>query len=169
MLLRGVNVGGNNRLPMAELRADLARRGYDRVETYIASGNVALDAAPGSGIALAEDLAAAVIERFGLRIAVVVRTGEELRATIAGTPFAGHLEEPGTVHVGFAQGAIATSAIAPRAGSIDEIVVRGRELHLYCPDGLGRSRLPDLDRAAGTPITVRNWNTVVRLLAMTQA
>jgi len=139
------------------------------VETYIQSGNAALDAEPATADVLAGDIAAAIQERFGLAIAVVVRTHAELQATIEATPFAAHLGEPGTIHIGFAQAAIRSDGIVPRAGSVDQLVVRGREIHLYCPNGLGGSHLPNLDRGAGTPVTVRNWNTVLRLHAMTEA
>ena len=61
------------------------------------------------------------------------------------------------------------AASTPVAGSIDEIVVAGRELYLFCPNGQGRAKLPNFDRQLGQPVTVRNWNTVARLLSMTAA
>ncbi len=167
VLLRGINVGGHNRVPMSELRAILEARGYGRIETWIASGNVALDADTTDADGLVADVAAAILERFALSIAVVARTHDELRDAIERMPFADHLDEPDKVLLGFAQATIPAGRLRARDGSVDRLEVIGRHVYMFCPNGLGQSKLPDLDRGAGMPVTVRNWRTAQRLLAMT--
>ena len=165
MLLRGVNVGGKGLLPMAALRERLGEAGFGNVATYIQSGNVALDAPAGVDTTLAGDIEALLAEHFGLSVAVIVRRHDELVAVVAGCPFANRLDQAAKVGVGFAN--VALPEITPRPGSVDELVVRGRHVYLFCPDGFGRSKLPNLDQAARAPITVRNWNTVLKLVSMT--
>jgi uncharacterized protein (DUF1697 family) len=172
VMLRGINVGGNRKLPMADLRVLLTELGYGRVETYIQSGNVALDALPlndtgGDATELAETLAGQISERFGFEVPVVVRTHAELEEAVAASPYAGRGGEAKQVHMAFAQREIPAERITPKPGSRDEFVVRGREIHIWTPDGLGVSKLPDFDRQGGVPVTARNWNTVLKLLEMT--
>ena len=166
-LLRGVNVGGRNKLMMSDLRELLEGLGYRRVVTFIQSGNVALDAVDVSGVELARDISVAIENRFGLRVPVVVRSHGELVAVVADNPMAEHVEQPDKLLVGFAGASIDPAALTPVAGSIDQIAVAGRELYLFCPNGQGRAKLPNFDRQLGQPVTMRNWNTVVRLLSMT--
>ena len=168
VLLRGINVGGNNKLPMAELRPMLEGRGYERVATYIQSGNVVLDAPVEGDAALAADITAAIAERFGLDIAVVVRTHAELVQIVDDNPFADHLDEKNKLMVGFAMQPLPAEQVTARPGSVDQFVIRRREVFLYCPDGIGRSKLPDFDRQTKVAVTVRNWNTVLKLVSMTE-
>jgi uncharacterized protein (DUF1697 family) len=167
VLLRGINVGGKARLPMAELRAALGELGYEDVQTYIQSGNIALDGPKTPDAKLAATVEAAIKARFGLGVPVVVRTHDELQAIVAANPFAEHLDEPAKVGVGFAPAKLSTT-VRPVQGSVDEFVIRGREVYVYCPHGFGRSKLPNFEARSGPPVTVRNWNTVLKLLSMTE-
>ncbi|MCC6438474.1 MAG: DUF1697 domain-containing protein [Acidimicrobiales bacterium] len=166
LLLRAVNLGGHGKVSMVELRAALTDAGYGGVATYIQSGNVALDADAGE-----EELTAAVeaviAERFGLAVPVVARRHAELAAIVAANPFPHRVDEPSRLGVGFARSAL-PSAFTAVTGSVDEVAVLGREVFIYCPNGFGRAKLPAFDRQAGVPVTVRNWNTVLKLLSMTQ-
>ncbi len=166
MLLRGVNVGGKALLPMAELRRRLAEAGYGNVRTYIQSGNVALDAPADRHVTLGEDVQALLAQHFGLSVPVMVRRHQNLADIVARNPFADRLDQPAKVGVGFANVTLPEHITVP-AGSVDQVVVRGRELYLFCPNGFGRAKLGDLDRVCATPVTVRNWNTVLKLLLMT--
>lgn len=151
---------------MPELRRLLGAAGYRNVVTYIQSGNVALDAAVASDMKLGEDVETLVAQHFGLSVPVIVRRHHELADVVAHNPFTDRLDQPAKIGVGFANTALPKQIALP-AGSVDQLVVRGREVYLFCPNGFGRARLPDLDRVAHTPVTVRNWNTVLKLRSMT--
>lgn len=167
LLLRAVNLGSHGKVPMAELRAALTEAGYRGVATYIQSGNVVLDADAGAG---EQELTAAVeaiiAERFGLAVPVVARRHAELAAAVAANPFPHRVGEPSRLGVGFAPSALPSAFTAPK-GSVDEVAVVGRDVFVYCPNGFGKAKLPAFDRQAGVPVTVRNWNTVLKLLSMT--
>ena len=168
-LLRGINVGGSGRLPMATLRSIAEELGMTDVRTYIQSGNLV------AGWDLAPDdagpaLQAAIAAEVGFAPAVLVRTAEELRATVDASPFDTDRIDPKELHVTFldteaqqALGDLDVEAFAPEC-----VVAVGRELHLHLPGGIGRSPLAAaLSRSGhGTEATTRNWRTVTKLAAM---
>lgn len=170
-LLRGVNVGGRRILPMAVVREALVDLGHVDVETYIQSGNVVFTAVSGTRVRQIErDLEDRLTAVAGFDVPVVVRTAAELRAVHTGNPFLAEGVDPGELHVAFLE-ARATgggSAIDPATIAPEALVVAGREVYLRYPNGLGRARLTAarLEKAVGTPATVRNWRTVESLLAM---
>ena len=167
LLLRGINVGGANRLAMADLRALLDDLGHPGARTLLQSGNVVVDAAdPPAAVArvLEEGLAA----RFALDVTVVGRTAAELAAVVEADPLAPVANDPKRRLVGFLTGdpdpaalaAVDADALAPEA-----FAVRGREIHAWCPGGIHRSPLLKAlsDRRLGVAVTWRNWSTVTRL------
>jgi uncharacterized protein (DUF1697 family) len=164
-LLRGINVGGRARVPMAALRDTCTGAGCDDVVTYIQSGNVVLRSRLGAE-RLRTVLETAIAERFGFRPAVMIRTGGELAAVVAGNPFAG--VDAAHVHVGFlpappdgaAEQCLAAIDCAPEA-----VAVAGRDLYLYLPNGMGRAELPVRVGRCLRPVelTVRNWRTITKL------
>ena len=170
-LLRGVNVGGHNRVPMAELRAALADDGIEDVATYIASGNVVLraDACPAGRIERV------IAERFDLDIAVVARSGRQLRDAIEANPFTElAAREPRSVHCFFTSTPVDDDVLADldhERFRPDRVAVGAGELFAAFPDGVARSKLTTavLDRIAGGPTTGRNWNTVRKLEQMVSA
>ncbi|WP_165067823.1 DUF1697 domain-containing protein [Marisediminicola senii] len=176
-LLRGVNVGGHNRLPMADLRALVSTLGYRDVATHIQSGNVAFGCSEPDETRIADALEHAILARTDFAIAVVVVTAHDLRTAHATTPFPTELDAR-RVHVVFyrdplddarTQDVIDTQERLRAAGSDDRAVVRGRFLYLHTPHGLGTSRLASelLRVRAGSPVgTARNWATVQRLVTM---
>jgi uncharacterized protein (DUF1697 family) len=170
-LLRAVNVGGKNRLPMAELRAALSSRGLECVSTVLQSGNVLCRSSDPEGV-VAERIGTAIAEEFGLSVGVVVRSTEELVAVTNSNPFfaAGREVDPTTLHVAFLAEPAAASAIATLdvdRSPPDAFVVAGREVYLSYPNGSGRSRLTlaYIERCLGVEGTARNWRTVQRLAA----
>ena len=167
-LLRGVNVGGKGSLAMADLRAIATELGYDAVATYIQSGNLVL-ATGGSGAKVSKELAAAIAASSSVQPAVVVRTRSQLAKVVAGNPFLERGEDPDKVHVVFMDGS-AKAALAkvdlPKYEP-DEAIPVGSELHLFLPNGVGRSKLAaDLGRQKGAVGTQRSWRTVTKLLEM---
>jgi len=172
-LLRGINVGGHNKLPMAELRELLGELGLSEVQTYIASGNIVFGAARSANRGkLSKKISTAITDRFDLGVPVVMRTPEELAAAVAGNPFS--TDDHKMLHLAFLserpKDAAAATLEADRFAP-DQFELRGAEIYLYYPNGAGRSKM-SIDyferRLAVTP-TARNWRTVLKLVAMSEA
>ena len=169
-LLRAVNVGGR-KLPMAELRALCAELGWEDVETYIQSGNLAFTAA-GSAVALEARLEDAIATRFGFHSDAIVRTAAQWRRLVDSNPFPEESErEPNRVLAGLAKSGLAAgaaAAIANSAAAGERVEEAGGALWFHYPQGVGTSKLTPklIDRAAGSPVTARNWRTVTTLMEM---
>ncbi len=172
-LLRGVNVGGHAKLPMADLKRALEAAGCRGVVTYLQSGNAVFEhAAFGLDGPDAAALGRAIEEVTGMAVPVLIRSGAQLRAVIEGNPF--DEPDPTKLHVGFlagppAPGAAAAFAAAPPPGSGEAFALEGDHLYLHLPDGAGRSRLLGRLGVWGTPVTVRNWRTLTRLAQLATA
>lgn len=171
-LLRAVNVGGKNRLPMAELRFALSERGFEHVSTVLASGNVLFRSAKPEQ-ADAAKVGDAIEDAFGLRVGVVVRSAAEFAAVLGRNPFfaTGQGLDAALLHVVFLSerpSVAAVTTLDPNRSPPDTFVVDGREVYLSYPNGSARSRLTldYLERGLGTPGTARNWRTVERLAAL---
>ncbi len=168
-LLRGVNVGGHNKVPMAELRAGLTESGFGDVASYIASGNLVFRADDGPADDIAATIHDVIADRFGLDIAVVVRTADQLATVVAANPFAELAEaEPKAVQCFFTSspvGADALDDVDQERFAPDRATAAAGELFAAYPEGMARSKLTTavLDRVAGGPTTGRNWNTVRKL------
>ena len=173
-MLRGVNMGPHHRMKMADLKAAYEAVGCTDVETFIQSGNVAFRTKERSAEKMVARIEKAIEERFGFAAPVVVRTAAELRSVVERNPFAGRKGiEPAKLAVHFLAGEPGTAvreklaAIPPAA---EEMVLDGRELYIYFPNGMARPelKLAQVDRALGGRMTARNWNTVEKLLEMAE-
>jgi uncharacterized protein (DUF1697 family) len=168
-LLRGVNVGGKTTLPMAELRKIVEECGYADVRTYIQSGNVVLRAVGESPSDVSDRLRTALADTTGREIDVTVRTREQLTAAVDTNPYLDRTEEPTHLHVVFAEASLEGSldGLDLDGYAPEEATASGRELYLFLPNGMGRSKLAgDLARLDGARGTARNWRTVTKLLAI---
>jgi uncharacterized protein (DUF1697 family) len=166
-LLRGANVGGRNKVPMASLRASVEALGFDDVTTHLQSGNVVFRAASRPESRLVTALETAIRRTFGLDLSVLVRTREQLARVQAANPFLARRRDPATLHVTFLAGrpsAAATRAL-PTSSGPDALAVHGREVYLWCPNGYGRTKLTNtwIEQRLSTRATTRNWRTVVAL------
>jgi uncharacterized protein (DUF1697 family) len=170
-LLRGVNVTGHNQISMETLRELCVSIKVRSPQTYIQSGNVVFASPETDHAKLAARLGSAIEKRCGFRPSVMLRTAAEMRDVEARNPFAGRANiEPARLAVFFLSeplaDEIARKVRAINVGS-EEIHAAGRELYIYFPDGMGKSKLqPVLQRTLKLPATARNWNTVNKLLAM---
>ncbi|ATL31350.1 DUF1697 domain-containing protein [Streptomyces formicae] len=173
-LLRGINVGGHKKVPMARLRALLEGLGYDGVRTHLQSGNAVFAADGGNEGTHAAAIEQAIEKEFGFAVDVLVRDAAYLKAVADACPFPAADLEPKQLHVTYFSAPVdaARFAAVDRAAFLPEDFQLGdRVLYLYAPDGLGRSKLgaklstPALNR--GMIATSRNWNTVTRLVEMT--
>lgn len=167
-LLRGINVGGNNRLSMTALGAAFADAGCTDVSTYIQSGNVVFTAAPRSIKQLPRLVPELIAKRHGITTPVVLRTAAELAAAIDNNPFLQAGADPATLHIGFLSDIPTPERIAaldPHRSPGDTFHLRGRDLYLHLPNGVARSKLTNayLDATLGTTSTLRNWRTVLKL------
>jgi uncharacterized protein (DUF1697 family) len=168
VLLRGINVGGKAKVPMAALRDVCAAAGCEDVVTYIQSGNVVLNSTLEAD-KLQATLEAAIAEEFGFSPAVMIRTAKEMAAAVAKNPYAGADEK--TIHVGFLHAppdAATKKSLAGIDCAPEELKVVGRDVYLHLPDGMGRADLPVKMERCLRPalVTVRNWRTVTKLVEL---
>ena len=163
-------MGGKNLLPMQELARMFAAAECTDVRTFIQSGNVIFEA-PAGAAGIAEAIQAAIKERFGYRIPVVLRTLPQLRKTIHDNPFLATGVDQRALHVYFLADRPSAGAVAGlNAGrsAPDAFEVRGQEIYLHLPNGMARSKLTNayFDSKLSTVCTPRNWATVLKLAAM---
>ncbi|MGI8576688.1 MAG: DUF1697 domain-containing protein [Nocardioidaceae bacterium] len=167
VLLRGINVGGHGKVAMPALRDVCVDIGCADVTTYIQSGNVVLSSQQ-SAARLETTLAKAIADRLGVSPDVMVRSGQELAAVIENNPYPQAAE--GTLHVGFLANPSdndTRNAVADVECEPEQFTIRDREIYFYLPNGMGRSKLaPLLVRKVKSPVTARNWRTVLKLHAM---
>jgi uncharacterized protein (DUF1697 family) len=182
-LLRGINLGSNKRIAMADLREAVASLGHGDVATYIQSGNVLFSSPETDTAALAAGLERVIAERLGIQAGVVVLTRDELAKVIADNPYRSE-PNPKYVHVIFlptdpepdhAARLAEFERQAAAKGSRDTVHLAGRAVFLHTPDGFGTSELAKLLGRAGGSLsakgkgTARNWSTVTKLLALCDA
>jgi uncharacterized protein (DUF1697 family) len=170
VLLRGINLGAHNRVPMPALREAFADAGLPDARTHLQSGNVVVDSSlsPAKLQVAVEKL---IADHFELEIPVLVRTRDELAAVIDGDPLADVATDPKRYQVSFLSEAVdpkVLEKVAAKATGAERLVAAGRELYAWHPDGVGRSKLALAlgDRTLGVTATARNWKTVLALKEM---
>jgi uncharacterized protein (DUF1697 family) len=173
-LLRGINVGGKNKVPMQTLRELLAGIGGSAVRTHLQSGNAVFAHQQEDPLRLAADLERAITAELGLTISCLVRTGADLRRVVAGNPFPMAGIDGARFLVIFLSGPVPLdrlAAIDPAAYAPDEFKPGITEIYGHFPDSIRDSKLAALftDRRLGLTATARNWNTVTKLLALSEA
>jgi uncharacterized protein (DUF1697 family) len=166
-LLRGVNLVKRNRVAMPELRELLGELGYGDVRTVVASGNVVADTAK-SAAAVADELEAAIADRFGVTTRVIVRTRAQLAKVVAADPFADVVDEPKRYQVAFLDAkpkAAGVRALEAADLAPERVAVVGREVYCWHANGIHASPLAKLlgKTDLGAAATARNWNTVLKL------
>jgi uncharacterized protein (DUF1697 family) len=169
-LLRAVNLGARNKVPMAELRALLEDAGYGDVKTYIASGNVLLDG-PRSRASVARELERVVAANFGVDTTAIVRKPAELAALVNGHPFGRDTSRSHVVFLANRPTAKAAQRLAEEDHSPDRGVVAGANVYVQYGAGVQNARLSAarLERLLGVAATHRNWRTVAALAELATA
>jgi uncharacterized protein (DUF1697 family) len=172
-LLRGINVGGHNKVAMAPLRDVLSSLGYDDVATILQSGNAVFTAPAAAKADAASRIEAAIADRFGFAVTVLVRDARAMAKAAAANPWPDLAKtDPAKLHVAF----LSTAPAAARVKAVDhakfapdELAVVGDVAYLWYPDGAGRSKLGGavFERGLGVVATARNWNTVTKLVELT--
>jgi len=170
-LLRAINLAGKNRVPMKTLAALFVDAGCADVRTYIQSGNVVFRGSAPLARRVPSAIGAALEAKLGIRIAVLMRTAADLEDVARNNPFLAAGADPRSLHVSFlgdAPAAAKLAALDPNRSPGDQYRVRGREIYLCCPNGVGKTKLTNayFESRLGTPSTARNWRTVLTLLEM---
>ena len=169
--MRGINVGGHRKLPMKTLVPIFEGHGCQRVSTYIQSGNVVFEAKAAVAKRIPKLVAKSIADDFGFDVPVVMRSAAELRETMNHNPFMTKARDPKTLHVAFLSAkplAAAIAALDPERSPPDRLHVRGREVYLLLPNGVGRTKISNdyLEARLGVGSTLRNWRTVSKLALM---
>lgn len=174
-LLRGINVGGANKIAMAELRALVAELGFLSVGTHLQSGNVVFSAPGSSPEQAAAAIEAAIRERFGLGIPVLARTAQELSRIVDAHPLRDLASNPSRMLVVFLSAPVDGARIAEvreQQYAPDRFVAGEREIYVWAPNGVSETKLTYAfweKQLGGITATARNWNTVERLRELTSA
>jgi uncharacterized protein (DUF1697 family) len=164
-LLRGINVGRNKRLAMADLRDLLDGLGYTDVRTILNSGNAVFVTSENAAATIERRVVEAIDKVTGLDVKVVVRSSTEFASVIDGNPFTGRVDDK-ELHVAFLSAAFpAAKARSLNAGDFapDDFEIGDRAIYLRLPNGVTGSKLPDWEKLLGLTVTARNWNTVTKI------
>ncbi|MBT2384131.1 DUF1697 domain-containing protein [Streptomyces sp. ISL-11] len=172
-LLRGINVGGKQRVPMQTLREMLTGLGCEAVRTHLNSGNAVFTHPDADEESLAAGLERAISRELGLSVRCLVRSAGDIRRVVDGNPFAGREVDPARFLVTFLDAPAdpaAVSGLDPAAYAPEEFALGEREVYLHCANGIRDSRLAKTltERRLGRVGTARNWNTVTKLAAMAE-
>ncbi len=165
VLLRGINVGGHNKLKMAALREALTDAGFDGVQTYIQSGNIVVESADSSDV-VGERVRALLNAKFDLEVPVVTRTGAEWKTAIVDNPTPEREVEPKRFLVYFCDGEPEAADFTDHAP--DQLIANGRELYVWYESEISKSKLvvKVIEKRTGVTATARNWSTVMKIADM---
>jgi uncharacterized protein (DUF1697 family) len=173
-MLRGVNLGPHNRIKMDDLRALYESLHLDDPRTYVQSGNVIFRTKEKNPANLAKKIQAGIREEFGFRPEVILRTIEELKQSLAANPSQNRPDlEPSKLLITFLSAAPtgqAQAAIRNLKVQREELHLIGRELYIYFPDGIGKSKVPwsSVEKLLKVTGTARNLNSVVKMLQIAE-
>ena len=166
-LLRGINVGGCNRLPMSSLVNILESAGCRDAATYIQSGNAVFRADINSRARMAEKIGREIEKEHGFRPAIQLTTAAELGAAIAANPYPEAVTDPKTLHLSFLECPPPQERVANAKRLLSEsesMTINGSLLYLYAPEGIGRSKFAgSVERVLQVQMTGRNWRTILKL------
>ncbi len=170
-LLRGINVGGNNKIKMRELEAALGGQGFGDVRTYIQSGNIVFtsDAAISTDD-LETQVETVIAENFGLTVPAMVITRERFQRAVQEFPFGDELAEKSVLVFVSGEGSDDWVARAKaKVGADDQLLMKNGVVYVYCPNGISKSKAAESLLATpkrGVKATMRNWRTTGKLTEM---
>ncbi|HSK73580.1 MAG TPA: DUF1697 domain-containing protein [Pyrinomonadaceae bacterium] len=169
--LRGINVGGKNKIKMETLREVCRSLGFENVKTYINSGNVIFETAEADARKLAGHIENAIEKEFSLNIKVMVRTIEEIKNLIKNNPFGGQFENDKDLHVLFLDEEMPEEKrelLIEHNNENEKFAVRGREIFCHLKRGVADSLLGKdyIGKKLKVSATARNWRTVNKIMEM---
>jgi uncharacterized protein (DUF1697 family) len=170
-LLRGINVGGHRKVPMAQLRELMVRLGHRDVRTHVQSGNVVFTGPDQPQAEVAQQLEGELKATFGFEVSVVIRSRDELADVIRANPLRSVATDPARHLVLFLDAPVEPERLAgidPADFAPEAFRVGGREIFLWAPEGVRDSRLVKAlsEKRLGVTATARNWRTVEKLLVL---
>jgi len=172
-ILRGINVSGQKKIKMADLRELLNNSGLEDLQTYIQSGNIIFKSSQRDSSKLAQLIKSKISEHYDFEVPVIIRDGEDWQSAIARNPFTEEKEGVDLQRVGVTflenePNRNLVSEIEERDYSPDEFVIDGKEIYLHCPTGFGKTKLTNnfFESKLKVTATTRNWKTVNTLIAM---
>lgn len=171
-LLRGINVGGKRKIRMADLKKLCESLGLEKVTTYIQSGNILFHSTK-TNSSLEELLETSIAQKFGFDVPVIVRSSEELKASIEFNPFNKDNTDSNHLHLTFLKERPteeAQNVIEAYDASTDTCKVHQKEIFIYCAGKYHQSKLSNtfFEKKLQVGATTRNWKTVLKLLALSQ-
>lgn len=166
-LLRGINVGGSNKVKMKDLTIAMETAGFENVKTYIQSGNIVFSHKEANLTKIADSLQETITQKFSFTPRVLVLTVEDYKAALAANPFPHATDDPKTLHLFFMQ----QKASSPDLEILEALKTPGEEFkiddkvfYLFAPHGLGRSKLAEkVEKALGVAATARNWRSATKI------
>ena len=173
-LLRGINVGGHNAVAMSDLRDLLTDLGFAGATTLLQSGNVVFKATGQTNSALESLLEKETARRLGVSADYIVRSANEWAKVVAANPFPKEAEEdPGHLIVMSLKSAVAAKSVEALQVSVkgpETVRGSGKQIYIVYPEGMGRSKLTGtvIEKKLGSRGTARNWNTALKLLAVSR-
>jgi uncharacterized protein (DUF1697 family) len=172
-MLRGINVGASNRIKMDALRGVYEALGLEDVRTYVQSGNVVFYTEQGDLAGLASRIEDGIERAFGFRSTVILRSAADMTDVVARNPFAERPDLDGAkllvTFLAFDPDPELIERIRALRTDLEEVYIDGRELFVYFPNGIAKSKLPaNLDKILKIPSTSRNWNSVTKMLEMAE-
>ena len=171
-LFRGINVGGNNLLPMKDLTRTLEDIGVTNVRTYIQSGNVVFSCPEKDASQIKKRIASAVMTNHGFEPGVLLLSAAQLAQAVSANPYPAAEDDPKSLHLFFL--ADQPDSFHPEKfdalkAASEEYSLEANVFYLHAPEGIGRSKLAaKAEKLLGVPATARNWRTVSKLVALTQ-
>lgn len=170
VLLRGINVGGKNKLPMKELVAILEELGFEEVRTYIQSGNAVVQSRRKPAAKMSSQIAAAIDAAHGFEPSVLILSLKELESAMESNPFPKAAKEPKSLHLFLlskkAKKPDLEKIQAAKAAS-ERFELTDRVFYLHAPDGIARSKLAaNVEKYLGVPTTARNWNSITKIAGL---
>jgi uncharacterized protein (DUF1697 family) len=164
-LLRGINVSGQKKIKMEDLRALYESLDFENVRTYIQSGNVIFSCSVSDIGELSKKIEDKIHDTYGYPVSVIIRTPAEMKDALDNNPFSGNRnKEASKLYVTFLSAAPSyadVNAVYQLISQPEEAVIRGREVYLFCPGGYGKSKLTNsfFEKKLGVSATTRNWKT----------
>jgi len=173
VLLRGINVGGNNKLPMAELRTLLSTNGYENVVTYIQSGNIILNSTM-TVEKTNEHVKLLIKQQFDYTIPVVTLTSEEIKKCFIENPYLKIEDNTKNLHVTFLKNIPENDLVTNleiNTSNNDSYTISGKTIYLHTPDGYQKTKFSNtlFEKKLNTQATTRNWRTTTKLFEMITA
>lgn len=171
-MLRGINVTGHNSIKMELLRGLCDKLGFQKVETYVQSGNIVFQAKVENPTTVSRRISESILDSFGFETPVIVRTSKEMKNVVANNPFLKEKDVDSTkLHVTFLTDVAQKSSLKTLeklSTGQDKFYLASREIYLYCPEGYGRTKLSNnaIEKALSVTATTRNWRTTSTLLDM---